>query len=57
MFAEDAARTVRLALDECPDIADFLVQTVHYESLHAHNAVAVASKGVENGLSPAHLAP
>lgn len=44
MFAEDAARRVKSALESHPKVADFKVETVHYESLHPHNAVAVATK-------------
>jgi GTP cyclohydrolase IB len=49
MFCEDAARRVQSALDADPCVADFWLRATHYESLHPHNAVAVASKGVEGG--------
>jgi GTP cyclohydrolase IB len=49
MFCEDAARRVQQALDADPDIADFHVRLEHQESLHPHDAVAYASKGVPGG--------
>ena len=49
MFCEDAARRVQQALDADERIADFWLRASHYESLHPHNAVAVASKGVAGG--------
>ena len=45
MFCEDAARRIRLALIGVDDFADFHVRVEHRESLHAHDAVACASKG------------
>lgn len=52
MFCEDAARRIRRALDADERIADFRVCAAHYESLHPHDAVAVATKGVAGGYSP-----
>jgi GTP cyclohydrolase IB len=49
MFCEDAARRLQTALDALPHVADFRVRATHYESLHPHNAVAVATKGVAGG--------
>lgn len=49
MFCEDAARRVQHALDGAEHVADFWVRVSHYESLHPHNAVAVATKGVAGG--------
>ena len=51
MFCEDAARRMQQALDADERIADFWLRASHYESLHPHNAVAVASKGVAGGYS------
>ena len=51
MFCEDAARRLQQALDADERVADFWVRASHYESLHPHNAVAVASKGVAGGYS------
>ena len=52
MFCEDAARRMQSALDADERISDFWVRASHYESLHAHDAVAVAVKGVEGGYRP-----
>lgn len=52
MFCEDAARRLQGALNEDERIADFWLRATHYESLHPHNAVAVASKGVPGGYGP-----
>ena len=49
MFCEDAARRLQSALDSDSRIQDFWIQASHFESLHPHNAVAVASKGVPGG--------
>ena len=49
MFCEDAARRIQHALDADERIADFHVRAAHYESLHPHDAVAVATKGVSGG--------
>ncbi|HUD43398.1 MAG TPA: GTP cyclohydrolase FolE2 [Dokdonella sp.] len=49
MFCEDAARRMQHALDADERIADFWVRASHLESLHPHDAVAVASKGVRGG--------
>jgi GTP cyclohydrolase I len=49
MFCEDAARRIQAALDADPGIADFHVRLEHQESLHPHDAVAYASKGVVGG--------
>jgi GTP cyclohydrolase I len=51
MFCEDAARRMQKALDEDERISDFWVRASHYESLHPHNAVAIATKGVVGGYS------
>ena len=44
MFCEDAARRIQSALDADERLADFHVRLEHQESLHAHDAVAFASK-------------
>lgn len=54
MFCEDAARRMQKALDEDERISDFWVRASHFESLHPHNAVAVATKGVAGGFSATH---
>jgi GTP cyclohydrolase I len=50
-FAEDAVRTLHHALGTCSFAEDFAVKVSHWESLHAHNAVAFASKKPQGGLS------
>lgn len=49
MFCEDAARRMQHALDADERIADFWLRAAHHESLHPHDAVAVATKGVAGG--------
>ncbi len=49
MFCEDAARRIKLALNEQHYIEDYWLRVDHLESLHEHDAVAIASKGVVNG--------
>ena len=53
MFCEDAARRMQNALAADEHIVDFWIRASHLESLHAHDAVAVATKGVEGGYSAA----
>lgn len=50
MFCEDAARRIQKALDVDVSLSDFHVRVEHQESLHPHDAVAYASKGVAGGL-------
>ena len=49
MFCEDAARRLKRTLDRDARFADFHVRIEHQESLHAHDATAVATKGVPGG--------
>jgi len=49
MFCEDAARRIQAALDDADGVADFWLRASHFESLHPHDAVAVATKGVPGG--------
>ena len=49
MFCEDAARRIQKALDADARLTDFHVRVEHQESLHPHDAVAFASKGVVGG--------
>ena len=51
MFCEDAARKIKAVLEN-EQYADYWLQINHYESLHAHDAVAIAVKGVTNGYQP-----
>lgn len=59
MFCEDAARRIKSALQDDERISDFWLRASHLESLHPHDAVAVATKGVAGGYSalPDGLAP
>ncbi|MFW5815785.1 MAG: GTP cyclohydrolase FolE2 [Wenzhouxiangella sp.] len=52
MFCEDAARRVRTALDDQERVTDFWARVSHFESLHPHNAVAIVTKGREDGYQP-----
>ncbi len=50
MFCEDAARRLQHALNAADaTISDYWARVNHYESLHPHDAVAIITKGVENG--------
>ena len=49
MFCEDAARRVQAALEIDTTLDDFWIRVNHMESLHPHDAVAIVTKGVENG--------
>ncbi len=49
MFCEDAARKLKHALNQRSDVFDFWLRINHYESLHAHDAVAMAVKGIQGG--------
>lgn len=49
MFCEDAARRLARALDDDDRFLDFWLRASHFESLHPHDAVAVAVKGVPGG--------
>ncbi len=51
MFCEDAARRMQNSLNADERIVDFWLRAAHLESLHPHDAVAYASKGVEGGFS------
>ncbi len=52
MFVEDAARRLKQALLATDDWQDFWIRVEHHESLHAHDAVAVCTKGIPGGYSP-----
>lgn len=49
MFCEDAARRLKRALSEDISLRDFWVRVNHLESLHAHDAVSIVVKGVDDG--------
>lgn len=48
MFCEDAARKIKAILEQA-EYADYWLQINHYESLHAHDAVAITVKGIDGG--------
>lgn len=52
MFCEDAGRRIKSVLLADDRVLDFWLRVNHYESLHGHDAVAVATAGVEGGYAP-----
>ncbi|MDA9951250.1 GTP cyclohydrolase FolE2 [Oligoflexaceae bacterium] len=50
MFAEDAGRRLAQALENLDGVADYRVEARHMESLHAHDAVSIVTKGLKHGL-------
>ncbi|GLX77953.1 GTP cyclohydrolase FolE2 [Thalassotalea insulae] len=52
MFCEDAARRLQHAMNLAPEYDDFWLKINHLESLHAHDAVSVTTKGVSGGYQP-----
>jgi GTP cyclohydrolase I len=50
-FVEDAARLLFEALDNDKRILDFKIICSHLESLHSHDAIAVAAKGISGGFT------
>ena len=51
MFCEDAARRIQATLDADERVVDFWIRATHQESLHPHDAVAIATKGVAGGFT------
>ena len=51
-FVEDAVRLLYRELNQDPRISDFKIICSHLESLHSHDAIAVAAKGVTGGWIP-----
>jgi GTP cyclohydrolase I len=51
MFCEDAGRRLKAALDGDARLSDWRVEVAHLESLHPHDAVAIAAKGVAGGFT------
>ena len=49
MFCEDAARKIRKTLEKDKRIKDYWIRVEHLESLHPHNAVSIATKGIPKG--------
>jgi GTP cyclohydrolase I len=52
MFIEDAGRKLKAGLSRDERLADFWVRIEHHESLHAHDAVGVFVKGLDDGYHP-----
>lgn len=46
MFCEDAVRRIKQSLQHVKGFSDFWLKVEHFESLHAHDAVAFATKGL-----------
>lgn len=51
MFCEDAARKLKAAFDKEPEVLDFWIRANHLESLHPHDAVSIATKGLPGGFT------
>lgn len=49
MFCEDAARLLQYELNKNSTILDYWIRVNHYESLHAHDAVSITTKGISGG--------
>ena len=52
MFCEDAARRLQHAMNLDDNFDDFWLKINHLESLHAHDAVSITTKGISNGYQP-----
>lgn len=52
MFIEDSGRKLKDVLAKDDRLTDFWVRVEHHESLHAHDAVGVFTKGVADGYLP-----
>jgi len=52
MFCEDAARRLQHSMNQTDKFDDFWLRINHLESLHAHDAVSVTTKGIEGGYQP-----
>lgn len=52
MFCEDAARRLQYSINQIATFDDFWLRINHLESLHAHDAVSITTKGIEGGYQP-----
>ncbi|MGB0732593.1 MAG: GTP cyclohydrolase FolE2 [Pontibacterium sp.] len=52
MFCEDAVRRITSALELLVYVQDYWIKVEHLESLHAHDAVAINTKGISGGFTP-----
>jgi GTP cyclohydrolase I len=49
MFCEDAARRLQYSMNQSKEFDDFWLKINHLESLHAHDAVSITTKGIVGG--------
>ncbi len=54
-FVEDAIRYLKHELDKHDVIKDYKILCSHQEALHAHNAVAVTTKGIKGSIFNHHV--
>jgi len=52
MFCEDAARRLQHTMNLSEQYDDFWLKINHLESLHAHDAVSITTKGIVGGYQP-----
>jgi len=52
MFCEDAARRLQHSMNNSAQYDDFWLKINHLESLHAHDAVSITTKGIIGGYQP-----
>jgi GTP cyclohydrolase I len=52
MFCEDAARRLQYSMNKAVQYDDFWLKINHLESLHAHDAVSITTKGLIGGYQP-----
>ncbi|MBL0710004.1 MAG: GTP cyclohydrolase I FolE2 [Colwellia sp.] len=52
MFCEDAARRLQYSMNQAQEFDDFWLKINHLESLHAHDAVSITTKGIKDGYLP-----
>jgi GTP cyclohydrolase I len=52
MFCEDAARRLQYSINNTEHFDDFWLRINHLESLHAHDAVSLTTKGIKGGYQP-----
>jgi len=52
MFCEDAARRLQHVMNLTTTYDDFWLKINHLESLHAHDAVSITTKGIAGGYQP-----
>jgi GTP cyclohydrolase I len=53
MFVEDAIRLISNALNQKPEIKDWIIKCTHEESIHTSEAIAINWKGVRGGFNGA----